>query len=153
MPIGLDDSVFAGGLFSVDKKGPIPKGYMSLQRLIFNLRVPNSIQRPILSDLYELPVGLSFEFVLLEDYQYLLVSSEDVRSAFYLYQLPAIWAKYLCVSRKANITLRSCQKVHKHIGCITIPMGWLSAVGICQSLHRRLIKGSLGGQVPPSVHG
>ncbi len=42
-----------------------------------------------------------------EDWRYLLVSSEDVRSASYLYQLPEIWAKYPCVSRKANTTLQN----------------------------------------------
>ena len=91
-----------GGTFSVDKKGTPPPGVASLQRLIFNLRVPNMIQRLLIADLYEMPIGIHFEIIELEDGEILVVYGEDVSCAFYLYALPRCWLPYLGVSTPWN---------------------------------------------------
>ena len=92
---------YAGGVFSVDKKGLPPVGIEMLQRLIFNLKCNNSIQRPVVADLFQLPVGCVYDKIQLSRDEYALVSAEDVRSAFYLYALPVAWRRFLAVARGA----------------------------------------------------
>ncbi len=86
------------------------------------------IQRLLIADLYEMPIGIHFEIVELEDGEILVVFGEDVSCAFYLYSLPECWLPYLGVSNRCNIRLRSGQVVNTLIGRRVIPMGWLSAV-------------------------
>ena len=114
----------------------------------------------IISDLFELPTGYSWEFVTLDDGEILLIAQADIRSAFYMFRIPVGWSRYMTVTGKTRIHCQDGKVRYTYLGCAVLPMGWNSAVSICQRLHRRLVRGLVGndehdvdGRGLPTTHG
>ena len=144
------------GLFGVEKPKCVP-GHPDLQqlRLICNLVPCNSYFRVIRGDIDGLPYALQWNAIVLLDDEFLLISQEDMTCAFYLFKLPAAWAKYFAIGQpvrldelKGNPAQRSASlkaaKGHDcsglgHLCLITLPMGWASATGVMQAVHRAIL--------------
>ena len=92
------------GLFGVDKPKPVP-GHPELkqQRLICNLVPSNSYFHVIRGDIDGLPYSLQWNAIVLLDNEFLLVSQEDMSCAFYLFKLPAAWAKYFAIGKPIRL--------------------------------------------------
>ena len=90
-----------------------------------------------------LPLTNSWHAVCLEKGQILLLSSEDMKCAFYLFALPPAWWKWLCFSKpvtRAQAGLAG-NPLEKVLVCLTVvPMGWTSATGLIQHAHRALCR-------------
>ena len=91
----------------------------------------------------------------------LLVSQEDMTSAFYLFRLPREWCRFFDVGLRVKLTdLKGNSKAKKasrrmaedcncdgwgYLVLQVLPMGWKPAVGIMQAIHRRLLGSYLAG--------
>ena len=100
--------------------------------------------------------------IILEDKEVLLVSQEEMTCAFYLFRLPAAWCKYFAVglpitlaelqgNSRARDTSRRIAKGNSckgrgYLVLQVLPMGWKSAVGIMQAVHRMILASSLAGE-------
>eukprot|EP00435_Cladocopium_sp_Y103_P040117 s199_g10.t2 len=85
------------GIFGVPKPGKtLPTGEDVL-RLIVDLRASNWLMHQIDGDCQTL--AASFQRIFVGEDQQLLVSGEDLVSAFYLFALPATWAKYMVLAK------------------------------------------------------
>jgi hypothetical protein len=75
-------------------------------------------------------------------------SHEDLRGAFYLFALPPAWAPLFAFNwptRGERIGLDPGRVYYP--AAVTLPMGWLSAMGLMQAAHRNLVAGGLGNRV------
>ena len=84
-----------------------------------------------------------------------MISQEDMKCAFYLFRLPDVWCPFFAVglpvrasdlkgpeAAKLRARLRAKGMSVDTVGylCLQVlPMGWLSAVGIMQIIHRNLL--------------
>ena len=144
------------GLFAVPKDKEVP-GHPGLhvQRLICNLVPSNAFFRVIRGDVDHLPYIMQWSAICLAEGEVLTVSQEDMTCAFYLFALPEKWCPYFAVGHpvrlsdlkgnaKARATSARLSKGSDVDGpgyiCLRVlPMGWLSAVGVMQSVHRRIL--------------
>ena len=81
----------------------------------------------------------------------LLWDAEDLKCAFYVFGIPEAWWRYFVIGKAID---------GEHVGgepgiqywlaVVVIPMGWLSAVGVCQYLQRRLGRAprAFGAELP-----
>ena len=143
VPRAKNGDPIVGGVFGVVKKGSVPSHVKQILRLIFNLRNNNQLQRMILGDIFKLPVGNTFAHESLSPDEGITGDGEDIKSCFYIFGLPEAWSKWLCVGPKIFLTCEDGKCRETFVGAAVIPMGWLSAVGVVQSLHRRIIKGCI----------
>ncbi|CAK0842773.1 unnamed protein product, partial [Prorocentrum cordatum] len=153
VPIEADEIVkvkgrrVLGGLFGVRKSGRV-KG-SGPQRLVMNIIPSNWLQETVQGDMGLLPTTDKWKSIILRSGEVMMSSSEDLKCCFYVYRLPAVWHKYMALSKKVS---RSCLGLdgagEVHVAAAVIPMGWVSATGIIQHIHRRLLREWLEG-VPP----
>ena len=88
-----------------------------------------------------LPVFTQWSQLQLMEQEVLLLSSEDMSCAFYLFALPTAWLPYFALDGRLSESSRlelglAPGKVFAAVR--VIPMGWVSATGICQHLHQQL---------------
>ena len=136
------------GLFGVTKNEFTSSGVEHL-RLIMNLTPVNDLCRPLESDVGTLPSWACMSPLLLGDNEQLVVSSEDIRCFFYIFQVPLPWRRYLGFNREVPVDLlpeewrgRRCVLVGN-----VLPMGFINSVGIAQHVHRNVIKSAWGRSV------
>ena len=147
-------------LFGVPK-GKDDPGCPGVQqlRLICNLVPSNGFFREIRGDVDHLPYMMQWSSLVLQDDEVLLVSQEDMTCAFYLFRMFKAWCPYFAVglpiileelqgnSRARDISQRMAghpaAKTKSYLVLQVLPMGWKSAVGIMQAVHRRLLASSL----------
>ena len=67
VPRAANGDFVTNEMFGVTKRGQIPEGLAQVCRLIVNLKNSNDIMYCIISDLFELPTGYSWELVTLDD--------------------------------------------------------------------------------------
>ena len=73
------------------------------QRLVVNMPMLNiTMMRVIEGDMKLLPLTNSWHMVFLEGYEVVLLSSEDMKCAFYLFLLPESWLPYTCFSKRVT---------------------------------------------------
>eukprot|EP00971_Amphidinium_carterae_P351395 6492090-Amphidinium_carterae.2 len=125
------------GLFGVKKSGQ-----EGVKRLIMNLTPSNCLQNPIVADMTLLPHYSQWANISLADGQVLLWSSEDLRCAFYLFHLPEQWQPFMTISKPIPGRLLGLEATQVYLTCRVLPMGWVSACGILQHVHRRLLLSS-----------
>ena len=126
-------------------------------RLICNLKPSNACQRMIAGDLELLPCTTQWNGVQLEEYEMLLLSSSDRQCFFYVFSMPRVWRggmalrgswpRELFPSGLAEITTDSVS-----VAIRALPMGWLSAVGICQHAQRNLLRRELQPRGKPALN-
>ncbi len=120
-------------------------------RLIINLVPSNELQIPITGDVDTLPhFGQWLGLELLRD-ELLVWSSEDISCAFYVFGLPNAWLPWFALGKPLPGTMvgHSDDEL-RYLAVSVVPMGWLSAVGVCQAFLRRLVTLTrpLGGGLP-----
>ena len=126
------------GMFAVLKS--LGADGLQITRLIFYLVANNAVQNMLVGGLMELPSALPWEQVVLEDDEYVRISGEDIKSSFYLVELPRPWRTWMAVNK---MVWRKMENKWKRVWptAAVVPMGWCSAVGVMQHIHRRLVAG------------
>ena len=113
-----------------------------------DLRSTNYFMKQIQGDTGLLTGAASFQRIVVEDNHDLLVSGEDLTSAFYLFRLPEVWAEYMVIEKEISFKDLGIEKEGTtRLGVTVLPMGWSSAVGLMQAAHRQIALRSkaLGG--------
>ncbi|CAK0895098.1 unnamed protein product, partial [Prorocentrum cordatum] len=128
-----------GGLFGVRKsrRGKV----QGPQRLVMNIIPSNWLQDTIEGDMGLLPTTDKWKSLILRNGEVLLTSSEDLKCCFCVYRLPVVWHRYVALSkpvRRAALGLAGGGSVFA--AAAVAPMGWISATGIIQHTHRRLLR-------------
>ena len=155
------------GLFGVNKGKDVPGSPgLSQLRLICNLVPSNGFFREIRGDVEHLPYMLQWATLILKDDEVLLISQEDMTCAFYLFRLPRAWCRFFAIgfpikladltgnarARDQSVSMAggACTSGLGYLVLQVLPMGWKSAVGIMQAVHRRLLASSLakGSRLP-----
>ena len=126
------------GAFGVLKQGKVVDGHRVL-RLIMNLTPANMVLRTILGDIETLAGPSLWTATVLEDDEIALISGDDLVCSFYLFKLPAGWSKYFCFSLPVAGSVLGRPEAQVWVGAAVIPMGWASAVGVMQHLHRSVL--------------
>ena len=153
------------GLFGVKKDKKVPGTNLNVLRLICNLVPSNSYFRCLRGEVDELPYIVQWgSFVLLDD-EVLLIGQEDMTSAFYLFEMPEVWHEYFAVGKPIRLSdlarnQKEKERIRRKFGpaadeighlCVRVlPMGWISAVGVMQSIHRGIMlrEPPFGGGLP-----
>jgi len=133
-------------------RGPRVHGHLP-QRLIINLTPSSSLQRPITGDIRSLPSPPQWCMIELCGTEYLVWSSEDMRCCFYIFNLPPAWLPYYILEKRIEGSGLGRPGEMLRLAVNVLPMGWLSAVGVCQSLHRELLiaRSPGGAGLPPGA--
>ena len=151
------------GAFGVEKRGtPIPPA-IRVVRLIVNAIPSNKQQTVIKGDIEQMPVGGEWLHIALETYEIVLWSSDDIQGCFHVLSQPPAWRRWMILSKPIRLAmpaggagvLTSNDQVSRGgnatqpvvsdssrlvwLALAVIPMGWLSAVGVIQHLHRNII--------------
>ena len=92
-----------------------------------------------------LPMCNTWHALMLERNEVVLVSSDDLKCAFYIFRLPLSWAPYLCFSEvmtRAELYGLGCERADEKVclALIVAPMGWNSATAVVQHVHRHLAR-------------
>ena len=148
------------GAFGVEKRGtPIPPA-TRVHRLIVNAIPSNKQQTAIKGDIEQMPVGSEWLHIALETDEIVFWSSHDVQGCFHVFSLPPAWRRWMILSKPIRVAmpargagvLTSNDQLSRGgnapqpvvsdssrlvwLALAVIPMGWLSAVGVIQHLHR-----------------
>ncbi|CAJ1387202.1 unnamed protein product [Effrenium voratum] len=149
----LDGQTVVNGAFGVAKSGKVTAEGQEVLRFIFDLRASNSVLRVIEGDIKSLTGAAAFQRIVLEDSEVIRLSGDDLVSAFYLFELPPVWSPFLAL--RGAVPWRALgidEPGETHLGAAVLPMGWNSAVGIMQHVHRRLaLEGPPRGGGLPSL--
>ena len=126
------------GAFGVEKSGAPLAPATRVLRLIINAIPTNGGQWPIHGDIQKMPIGGEWRHIALQEGELLLWSSEDIKGCFHIFKLPLAWQRWMVLSKPIcdSALGRNGPPVWLAVG--VTPMGWLSAVGVVQHLHRRL---------------
>ena len=124
------------GLFAVGKGEFV--GPLETQRLIMNL-VPfnrGGGRNP--------PVHRFFHSFLLDEGEVAVMSAEDIRCFFYLFQVPVEWRRFLGFNKEVDETLIPSKWKGKRCVLVSkvLPMGFVNSVSIAQHIHRNVVKWS-----------
>ena len=92
----------------------------------------------------------------LEEYEMLLLSSSDRQCFFYVFPKPSVWraGMALCGSWPRELFPSAPAEITTDLVRVAIralPMGWLSAVGICHHAHRNLLRRELQPRGNPAL--
>ena len=140
------------GLFGVEKRGETvgPNDCRVRQRLIINMVPSNKIQHAIPGDLEALPTTAQWNSLQLEQLEVMLLSSSDRKCFFYLFRMEPCWRGGMTLAGKYPWSWfgggGSSSGGTTHVAITAVPMGWISAVNVCQHAHRQLLR--LGRDVP-----
>ena len=114
-------------------------------RFIMNLTATNEVQTLFDGDIATLPYIGQWRAITLREEEVLMWSAEDLKGCFYIFRLPDAWAPWFAFDVSfSGAELGLADKERYWLGAIVLPMGWKSAMGIAQYLHRRLLT-CLGG--------
>ena len=139
------------GAFAVLKKGEPSEGFRRVTRFIMNMVPGNTYQRPLREEVATLAGAPTWSNIVLQSGEVLLWSSEDQKGAFYAWQLPSGWGKYMTFHWPVPCELLGLAGTGKtHVCAAVIPMGWVNAVPLFQHLHRQLgLNPACGADLPP----
>lgn len=117
--------------FGVRKAERFLEDGRAILRLIMNLVPTNCYQRVIRGDVERLPFIMQRGHIILDGDQLVVVSQEDMSAAFYIFLLPEGWLPFFAFDLKLD---------DQHLCSRVLPMGWISAVGIMQPIHRNVLR-------------
>ena len=152
LPDGTD---VTGGLFGVEKlhSAQIECTDGELRhplRVIMNFIPPNCYQIPLRGDIGALPSGYQWGALALLAQEVFLMSTRDRKCFFYIFKLPRPWRRAMTFSQK----FPKRWFVKDGVGDVwissgVVPMGWVSAVSVCQECHRTMLRAA--ARPPPSL--
>ena len=138
----VDGVPILNGLFGVSKPTSLDDGRPIL-RFIMNLTGSNSTQHQLEGGSSSLPAITSWQSIVVDEDEQIVVHQSDMSSAFYLFRLPPCWRQHLAfniladgseVNGEPGTTYALC--------CCVIPMGWLNSVSIMQEISENLLNAS-----------
>ena len=144
----LDGEKVLNGAFGVGMPDKVTEKGEPVLRLIMDLRATNYCMKQIDGEVGHLCGAASFQRVVIESGQELLVSGEDLTAGFCLFRLPEEWSNYMVLEKPvARSELGLAGDGETLLGLSVLPMGWHSAVGLMQACHRAIAlrSASLGG--------
>ena len=104
-----------------------------------DLRASNTILEQLEGDCKTLSGAACFQKIVMEEGEELLLSGDDLNSAFYLFRLPIQFSEYLVLRKPVRKSLfQAGREGTTLVGITVLPMGWSSAVAIMQCAHRQL---------------
>ncbi len=134
------------GSFGVVKANEYLPSGEAILRLIFNMIPLNALMESLSGDVDTLTGSTGWLSVLMESDEFGLISGEDLTAAFYLFRLPRCWRRFMGINKKIRWTaLGQDRPGSTFLSISVVPMGWASAVGIIQHVHRRLMTHALYG--------
>jgi hypothetical protein len=139
----------AFGVVKPNKKGPTGK---KVVRLIVHLKPANACQQMISGSNCTL-VGPSawLRIVLEDDDTVLMFWGDDFACCFYVYRLPRLWWPLFVFEKRVPLAVLVGPEKGGvgmcYVGVTVIPMGWLSASGVVQSIQR----GIFLNQIPRGI--
>ena len=113
-------------------------------RLIMYLTATNCVTWPLEGIIGAMPYPFQWRSLILGPDEELLWSYDDMKGAFYLFKLPDSWAPLfafnVCFSaEELGLEEDKYKEGGVYLGAVTMPMGYLNAMGLVQYLHRRLL--------------
>jgi len=127
------------GAFGVIKPEKFTDSGLPVLRMIIDLRASNTILDQLEGDVQTLTGAASFQKLMVGPNEELLVSGDDLNSAFYLFRLPEKWPNYLALRKPVPWSVFEAGKAGETlVGLCVLPMGWSSAVAVMQNAHRQL---------------
>ena len=146
----LNGCCLFSGMFGVSKEEFSQDG-VEIMRLIMNLVPVNRLCRNLGGDISTLPSWAGMTPYLLEENQVILMSSEDIRCFFYLFEIPMNWRRFMAFGKEVPVSLCPPGSSEAHfLASRVLPMGFLNSVSIAQHVHRRIARMSLHG-IKPSL--
>eukprot|EP00435_Cladocopium_sp_Y103_P027386 s51_g6.t1 len=138
-----DDEVLKGpnGEAVLNGAGAVPKmkGDKQLQRFISIFCPLNSVSNKISGDESTLPYVGQVNLLQVPDECEVVIDSEDMASAFNLFRMPDGWRGLFVYEKKVPAHCLGLEgTAPTYVALRTVPMGWLSAVGLVQSAIRHL---------------
>ena len=112
----------------------------------------DQLQEMIKGDVDTLPHFAQWLSLALLPDEVMVWGSEDISCAFYVFALPDAWGPYFVLHWPVPGSLAGLpNEAQVYLTLSVIPMGWTSAVGICQHCMRRLnaLPSPLGAGLPP----
>eukprot|EP00973_Karenia_brevis_P088064 12212257-Karenia_brevis.AAC.1 len=106
-----------------------------------NVIPSNHVQHVIQGDMEALPTDSQWRCIILRDGEYIRWSSADLKCCFYVFRLPVAWRPYLAFERPVERSVIGLEGPGTiHLCSAVAPMGWISATGVIQHLHRNLLR-------------
>lgn len=114
-----------------------------------NLVPTNKLCRNLGGDICTLPSVTGMSSILLEGSDIMVMSSEDIRCFFYLFEVPPGWHKFLAFGREvpSSVAPTGAREPY-YLTSRVLPMGFISSVSIAQHVHRRVARMALHGIRP-----
>ena len=114
-----------------------------------NMVPVNKLCRNLGGDISTLPSWAGMTPYLLEDEQVLVMSSEDIRCFFYLFEVPVSWRPFMAFNKPVpqHVVGDGVYEPH-YLASRVLPMGFLNSVSVAQHVHRRIARMSLHGLQP-----
>ena len=129
----------AGGVKKVKTIGGEER---TLQRFISILVPSNSYQAHMVADDAHLPYLGQMSMMEIDADEEVLIDSEDLVSCFNLFRLPERWAGFATFAKKVPATVFGGPPgVMDYVGMRVVPMGWINAVSLMQTVVRQLVFG------------
>jgi hypothetical protein len=127
----------AGGVRKVKRIGGEER---VMQRFISNLIPSNEYQAHLGGGDKFLPYLGQISLFQMDDSEMMLVDSEDFCSCFNLFSLPEPWRRYMCFEKTVDGAVFGLTPgVWVFPAMEAVPMGWLNAVSVIQSVVRTLV--------------
>ena len=134
----IGDAPLLNGLFGVPKgedQGGIP-----IHRLIMDLRPCNLVCRGMEGDVSTLPSWATMGPMQLMPHESLVISSEDARCFFYIFQVPLEWSKFLAFNRPTPREMWPDEDGPYYLASQVLPMGFKNSVSLAQHVHRAMVR-------------
>ena len=138
-----EDEVLVGpaGEKILNGAGAVPKEKHGevLQRFISIFCPLNAVSRKIEGEEGSLPYVGQVSLINVPQEASILIDSEDLESAFNLFEMPLGWRGLFCYEKKVRGEVLGLQTQEEvYVALRTVPMGWISAVGVVQAAIRHL---------------
>ena len=118
---------------------PKQKGDRQLQRFISIFCPLNAVSRKISGDEATLPYVGQVNLLSIPDECEVVIDSEDMASAFNLFLMPTGWRGLFVYEKKVPARVLGLKGSEPtFVALRTVPMGWISAVGVVQAAIRHL---------------
>ena len=139
----VHDRPLLNGMFAVSKNEF--QGNLELHRLIMNLVPLNQLSKSLQGDVGTLPTVSGFSSFYLTGDEIAILSSEDIKCFYYLFQVPEGWRRYMGFAKEIPPELVPLKWRGEpcHLVSRVLPMGWLNSVGLAQHVHRNVVRWSM----------
>jgi len=129
---------------------------LKVLRLVMNLIPSNSLQETICGDMEQLPTCGQWAGLYLLCHEMLLITATDRKCFFYVFRLPEVWWPFSVFKDPVWGPLIGLGEEYFYFASTVCGMGWVSACGVCQHVHRNIVRASMQPSrpiVPPGIDG